>query len=311
MTLPEFRHLQAAIVLTEELNFSRAAARLHIGQSTLTKQVQELEDLTGPQLFLRNRQNVQLTEAGRHFVEEARNAVLHAERAVISAVSASHGAEEILHVGKSVYADPWLVTMLQSIQLHLFPGMRIKLWSHYSHELAHMVATGALDLALVMAVPDTPVLSFLKICEAPVYVAMPRAIPIAERKELHLEELCNYDWILLAVHINPYLMEMMQAAVSAKGIRTADLHYVMAAEEASELILTHKGVAFLTREAAWRISSDEIAIRPLAEEKIKLVTRLATRSDNRTRLVSEFIRAAGRKLCRAGLPQQNRMPLTG
>jgi len=60
----------------------------------------------------------------------------------------------------------------------------------------------------------------------------------------------------------------------------------------------------LTRESAWRISCDEIAIRPLAEERLKLVTSLATRSDDKKRLTSEFVRAAGRKLVKAQSPPQ-------
>ena len=71
MVLPEIRLLQAAIVLAEELNFSRAAERLRIDQSTLSKRIMELEGLVGLRLFERNRQLVEPTEAGRHFVEEA------------------------------------------------------------------------------------------------------------------------------------------------------------------------------------------------------------------------------------------------
>ena len=74
MALPEIRLLQAAIALAEELNYSRAAARLRIEQSTLSKRIVELESQIDLRLFVRNHQTVELTEAGRHFVEEARNA---------------------------------------------------------------------------------------------------------------------------------------------------------------------------------------------------------------------------------------------
>ncbi len=67
MVLPEIRLLQAAIVLAEELNFSRAAERLRIDQSTLSKRIMELESLVGVRLFQRNHQLVELTEPGRHF----------------------------------------------------------------------------------------------------------------------------------------------------------------------------------------------------------------------------------------------------
>ncbi|HVJ09470.1 MAG TPA: LysR family transcriptional regulator [Acidisarcina sp.] len=311
MVLPEIRLLQAAIVLAEELNFSRAAERLRIDQSTLSKRIMELESLVGSRLFNRNHQLVELTDAGRHFVQEARNALLHAERAVLSATAASRGAEEVLNLGKSAYTDPFLVTTLQSIQLPLYPGLKVKLWSNYSQELARMVATGKLDMALVTAIPDTPTLSFLTVAEVPLYIALSQEDSLAERKELRLEDLQACEWILLASYVNPHVFEMIQKAASEKGITASDLHYVMTAEEASELVLAHRGLAFLPRDAAWRIASESVTMRPLVEDRLRLVTRLATRSDNKTRLVSEFVRAAGRKLKTTLPSQQGRLPLAG
>jgi DNA-binding transcriptional LysR family regulator len=304
MVLPEIRLLQAAIALAEELNFSRAAARLRIEQSTLSKRIVELESQIDLRLFVRNHQTVELTEAGRHFVEDARSAILHAERAVHGARAAQNGSDEVLHIGRSVYADPYLVTTLQSIRLSLFPDLKIKLWSNFSHELARMVATGNLALALVVAIPDTSSLSFLSVAESPGYIALLKSDAIAGSVELRLQDLRAHEWILPAPHINPYITEMIQAEASAKNIVAPDTHTFTTAEEASALVLAHKGAAFLTRESAWRISSDEIAIRPLVEEHLKLVTRLAMRSDDKKRLTSEFVHAVGRKLIKVQHPQQ-------
>jgi DNA-binding transcriptional LysR family regulator len=304
MALPEMRLLQAAIALAEELNYSRAAARLRIEQSTLSKRIVELESQIDLRLFVRNHQTVELTDAGRHFVKDARSAVLYAERAVADARAALHGADEVLHIGRSVYADPYLVTAIQSIQLSLFPSLKVKLWSNFSHELARMVAAGNLDLALVLAIPDSPSLSFLSVTESPGYIALPKNDAVAGNAELNLKDLRTHEWILPAPHLNPYISEMIQATASAQGIVAPDTHSFTTAEEAAGLVLAQKGAAFLTRESAWRISSDEIAIRPLAEERLKLVTRLATRSDDKKRLTSEFVRAAGRKLVKVQHPQQ-------
>ncbi len=299
MALPEMRLLQAAIALAEELNYSRAAARLRIDQSTLSKRIAELESQIDMRLFVRNRQTVELTEASRHFVEEARNAVLHAERAVADAKAAMQGADEVLHIGRSVYADPYLVTAIQSIQLSLFPGLKVKLWSNFSHELARMVAAGNLDVALVLAIPDSPSLSFLSVTESPGYIALPNNDAAAGNAEISLNDLRAHEWILPAPHINPFVTEMIHAEASAKNIVASDTHTYTTAEEALALVMAHKGAAFLTREAAWRISSNEIAVRPLSEEHPKLVTRLAMRADDKKRLTSEFVRAAGRKLVKA------------
>jgi DNA-binding transcriptional LysR family regulator len=304
MVLPEIRLLQAAIALAEELNFSRAAARLRIEQSTLSKRIVELESQIDLRLFVRNHQTVELTEAGRHFVEDARSAILHVEGAVHGARAAQNGADEVLHIGRSVYADPYLVTAIQSIQLPLFPGLKVKLWSNFSHELARMVATGNLDLALVLAIPDSPLLSFLSVTESPGYIALPKSDAIAGNAELSLNDLRAHEWILPAPHINPYITELIQAEASANHIVAPDTHTFTTAEEASALVLAHKGAAFLTREAAWRISNAEIAIRPLTQDHPKLVTRLAMRSDDKKRLTSEFVRAAGRKLVKVQHPSQ-------
>jgi DNA-binding transcriptional LysR family regulator len=144
----------------------------------------------------------------------------------------------------------------------------------------------------------------LSVAESPGYIALLKSDAIAGSVELRLEDLRAHEWILPAPHINPYITEMIQAEASAKNIVAPDTHTFTTAEEASALVLAHKGVAFLTPEAAWRISSNEIAIRPLSEEHPKLVTRLAMRADDKKRLTSEFVRAAGRKLVKVQHPSQ-------
>jgi len=95
----EVRHLQAVLVLAEELNFTRAADRLHITQSGFSKQINEVEALHKFQLFIRtNKKNVELTEVGRIFVEEARLAIWHIDRAVHAA---REGSDSILTIGHS------------------------------------------------------------------------------------------------------------------------------------------------------------------------------------------------------------------
>ena len=85
MVLPEIRLLQSAIVLAEDLHFSRAADRLNISQSTLSKQILKLERDIGFQLFRHNHRAAELTEAGGVFIAEARQVIAHAERSILSA----------------------------------------------------------------------------------------------------------------------------------------------------------------------------------------------------------------------------------
>src|SRR5665213_505839 len=104
MARNELKYMEAAAAVAEELNFSRAAKRLHLSQPAITKQIAELEESLGVMLFFRDHHVVSLTDAGRAYVEEARIAILHAERAVHAARAAAHDAELILNIGRTPFA---------------------------------------------------------------------------------------------------------------------------------------------------------------------------------------------------------------
>ena len=309
MVLPEIRLLQAAIVLAEELHFSRAADRLNMSQSTLSKQIFKLERGLGFQVFKHSHQVAELTDAGRVFIVEVREVVSHAERAVLLARAVLNGSNEILNIGKSSYTDPILVSTLLSIHLPLFPDMRIKLWSNYSNELARQVIAGTLDLAVITGVPDKPQLSVLNISDNPFYIAMPMNDELTVHREIHLEQMHNRNWMLFGKHVNAHLYDMIDSVSADRGAHPLDIHHFTSPEEASELIREHRGLAFLPRAAAWRIARDGITIRPLAETRLRLVTGLAVRADSKSRLVKEFVKAAGRKLDGIVQTAQRKLPL--
>lgn len=309
MTLPDIRLLQAAIAVAEELNFSRAAERLRLTQPALSKQIFELEAQLGFRLFERTHHAVALTDAGRAFIEEAREALSHVERAVLVAYATLKGADEILNIGKSPYGDPYLVSTLMSVRLPLFPGLSVKLWSNFSNENARQVIAGTLDLALITGVPDNPKLSLLNIADDPFYIAMPLEDELAANRELRMSDMQNRNWILLGRHANQHLYDLIQYVASDNGVRSADIHQVMSPEEASELIRERKGLAFLPRHGAWRIARDGITMRPLVEDRLRLVTSLAVRADSKSRLVREFVRSVAHKITQVRPLVQGRLPL--
>ncbi|HWG20739.1 MAG TPA: LysR family transcriptional regulator [Terracidiphilus sp.] len=310
MPLPEMRLVQSAIVLAEELHFFRAAVRLGIDQSALTKRIMELESLLDVRLFERNHQKVELTEAGAKFVEHARQGVVHIEDAVTAARAAPRGTENILNVGRSAYTDPWLAAVIRSVQVPLYPGIQINWSSNYSHEVARYVIAGTLDLALITGVPETPKLSFLKLAEHHFYIAISSRHPLAAHRELRLADMHNRTWVMFSQQVSPYMYSTVMNEAKRVAVASSELHHVTGAEEAVPLILERDGLAFLTRTGAWRIARDGITMRPLAEENLKLVTNLAVRPDTKSRLVKEFVKATARKLESLRKPPQARLPLS-
>ncbi|MDW5266070.1 MULTISPECIES: LysR family transcriptional regulator [Acidobacteriaceae] len=311
MVLPEIRLLQAAIVLAEELHFSRAADRLNMSQSALSKQILKLEREIGFQVFRHNHQAAELTDAGRVFIAEAKEVIVHAERSILSARAVLDGPLDVLNIGKSSYTDPFLVSALLSIRLPLFPDLKIKLWSNFSHELAQQVMVGTLDLALITGIPPKPKLSVMNITNNPYYIVMTMDDDLAGHREIRLEQMKTRNWIILGQHANVHLYDAIHSVASDRGVHPSDVYHFTSPEEASELVREHGGLAFLSRVAAWRIARDGLTMRPLTEDRLRLITSLAVHVDSKSRLVNEFVKAAGKKFGGIGQRTQGRLPLTG
>ena len=128
----EVRHLHAVIALAEELSFARAALRLHISQPALSKQLSEFEEIHRFRLFSRDkRRAVELTDAGRIFVQEARSALLHAERAIHLARTTHEGCDRALVIGHSPYADSSWISMILAVHMPTCPKLQIRLVSQF------------------------------------------------------------------------------------------------------------------------------------------------------------------------------------
>jgi len=150
----DVRHLYSVVVLAEELNFTRAAHRLRISQPAFSRQITALEKQYGFQLVVRDRKRgAQLTEAGRMFVEEARSALLHADRAIHLARAAHHGYDNVLLVGHPTHADHSWISTLLTVRLPLFPKLKVRLTTLFAMELVSSVLANELHIALVTAPP--------------------------------------------------------------------------------------------------------------------------------------------------------------
>ena len=284
------RHMRAAVALAEERNFSRAAIKLRIGQSALTKQIGFLERYLGFALFSRQNRHVIPTEAGEAFVEQARLSLEYHDRAIQMSRAANKGVEHVLRIGKSPYTDPYFLTLLHAVRLPLFANLTVQTTTKLAPELSHDLEVGSVDLAFLTGIPMTPRLSSIAVGEQPFFVAMLETDALAQKSQIESSDLASTSCILFERHVHPYLYDSLVEAVRPASDTGLSLHHMMTAEEGSNLIRRGLGVAVLTQLGAWRIAKNGITMRPLSG-KIRLETRLTSRSDNRSPLVSNFLRA--------------------
>jgi DNA-binding transcriptional LysR family regulator len=282
--------MRAAIAVLEAGTFSKAAILLRIGQSGLTKQIAVLEKELGFAIFMRQGKRNIPTPPGEVFLAEARLSLEHHERAVRLSRSLKEQAEVVLHIGKSPYTDPYLLTTLLSLRLPLTPTLRVQLSSRLAADLTQEVLSGTLDLAFITGVPETARLTSVLVSDQPFFVAMLSDDHLASQKEVRNDDLHHRSCIVFERHVHPFLYDDLVRLTKPAFKPGYSLHHIMIAEDAAQFVRRGLGVAVLTQAGAWRIARSGLTIRPLIVDGLRVRTRLTCRSDDQNRTVRDFVR---------------------
>src|SRR5690606_30159202 len=130
----ELRHLRYFVTVAEELSFTRAAARLHTAQPSLSQQIRQLEKELGVKLLDRSRHHVAVTNAGRIFLQQAKDILLRVDHAGRLARQAADGRAGDLSVGTFPSADVRILPAVRPLLAEYLPTVRLILHSKYAVE---------------------------------------------------------------------------------------------------------------------------------------------------------------------------------
>jgi DNA-binding transcriptional LysR family regulator len=193
----ELRQLEHFVAAAEERHFTRAAQRLHIVQSGLSASIRALERELDAPLFVRSTRRVELTQAGRALLPEARR-TLAAAQAATNAVAAVQGLlRGTLAVGTMQILPPAVDLLAVLGRFHAaHPGVELRLRQAGTGTLLEEVRNGALDLALVApAGRPPPELTMRRLASDPLLVACAPSHPLADRGQVGLAELAGEPFV--------------------------------------------------------------------------------------------------------------------
>ncbi|MCU1667499.1 MAG: Transcriptional regulator, LysR-family [Blastococcus sp.] len=194
----ELRQLEHFLAVVEEGSFTRAAARVFMGQSSMSASLLALERELGTDLFIRGRRGAEMTDAGRALIEPARAAVESTERAR-DAVAAVKGLLRGT-VRIAVVTVPRSIDITETI--HRFqqehPGVDVRVLPADPKSMVELVADGQVDFAVTPRVERTSAaLRFQPLVSAPIVIACPAGHRLAGAREVRPRDLAEESIIEL------------------------------------------------------------------------------------------------------------------
>lgn len=220
----EIRHLRYAIAVADELHFGRAARRLHVSQPPLSQQIKALEAELGVQLFLRTKRSVELTDAGRAFVAEARATLEQAERARRAAREAGTGERGRLAIGFVMSASYSVLPSAVRAFRGRWPAVEVSM-----HEMIPAAQLAALerreiDVALLRPPLAEAGISLEVVLQEPLVAAIPVANELVARSRLALRDLADQPFVLFPRRHGPGLHDVIMDACREAGFAPRVAH---------------------------------------------------------------------------------------
>ncbi|HVU08027.1 MAG TPA: LysR substrate-binding domain-containing protein [Verrucomicrobiae bacterium] len=291
----ELRHLRYFVAAAEEENVSRAALKLHVSQPGLSRQIHDLEDEIGFQLFERSAKSLRLTDAGRKFLDEARAVLQRADEAVKNARVVANGAQGEIHVG---YAPSLTVQILPQTLRRFqaqFPKVRVALHDLSTEEMVTQLREGKLQVALMVR-PDRKMsrgLEFKEIARYPMCIAVTPKNPLAKLKIINFAQVVGEPLIAYSRKDYPEYHAMLDKLFAPTGRkpRVAEEHdgvtSIVAAVESGN------GFALVPGCVTCMVGS-RLKLIPLASAP-EVSVNAAWKKEAATELVKSFIAAASAK----------------
>lgn len=286
----DLRQFRYFLAVSEELNFGRAAARLYISQPPLSRQIRQLEEQLGVELFVRTRTGVTLTKAGAAFLPEVRRTLAQARKAVAAATAARSAQGGQFVFGYTTVFDRSVIPDVFEPLQKRFPDWRIVAKGGHSIRLVREIRNGAVDVAFIGLHTEAQGLKVETLREEPVIVALPASHPLARKRRLGFDDLRQESVFRFERRLNPGFYDHCQAFFEKidfkpRTIPEPDDHHILLG-----LIAEGQGIAFIPASLQ-NVKRRGVVFRSLKEEARHLTSGIAVAyaQDNPSPLLVHFL----------------------
>lgn len=289
----ELRQIEYFIAVAEELHFGRAAKRLQMTQPPLSQQIIQLEKELGVLLLERSKRHVELTVAGKVFLQEARHALVQLEQAKAAAQRAHMGMGGRLVLGFVGSASYDILPVVVRAFQEQCPHVDLVL-----HEMPTPVQIEAfrrkdIDIGFVRTPVDDPLLSFLSVHQEWCVAVVPKLHPLAQHSSVSLEDLKAEQFILLERGIWPSWHDDIVAKCHQADFSPIIRQSVKEIQTAISLVAAGLGVSIVPSSTS-NLHARDVVYLDIAGDAPRIDMSIAWRTDDTSSLVQQFIQVVAK-----------------
>jgi DNA-binding transcriptional LysR family regulator len=287
----ELRHLRYFVGAGDEQHFGRAAARLHVAQPALSRQIQDLEREMGFLLFDRLPRGVRLSAAGKLFLSEARRILQDVDDAKRRAERIALGKAGTLRIGIAL-ALSWhgmVVDAFREFRRHQ-PDAGLVLHHLLSIHQVEAVLSGRLDAGFAATItPWNKELAHWEFAQDRILLAVPKGHPLTKRRKIRLRDLRDMPFIWFQRSANPTFDDQLIQECARGGLISPRI-----VQEATDrdtligLVQCRIGIAWLTESIRWHCPRG-IVLLPVVDMNVRLPFNLIWKKDNSLPLLQKFV----------------------
>jgi DNA-binding transcriptional LysR family regulator len=284
----ELRHLRYFIAVAEELHFGRAALRLGIAQPPLSQQIQRLEQLVGTRLLERTSRRVQLTDAGRTLLNEARPVVAATQAAIEATRRAGRGEAGELKVA---FAATVMFLALPRIIRNFrdrYPLVHLDLREMPTGPQLTALTSGEIDIGFVREPTPDDALEIVTVMREPLRIAVNKSHPLAARPTLAVRDLAREPFVLFPEELAPGLYRQVMALCRQAGFTPNVIEESRELYTSVSLVEAGIGVSILpasVEKLGWR----GVRYRPIPSAAAETRIAAAWRKDRARPVVAAFM----------------------
>jgi len=279
----DVRQLRCFVAVAEELHFGRAAERLHVAQPAVSQTVMAVERELGLVLFERSNRRVELTDAGRVLLAEARGVIERLDQFVVVADRLRSGVTGRVTIAVAAALPPDLLTELLRVFRAAAPDVKVVAKS--VADVADPVAAlsgGRYDLAVLRGVIDAPGIASVVVASEPIGVALPAEHELAASDVVSARSLNDEPLVAFPRTASPTEFDRLFAALAGAGFdHVGEVHESPpgAVEASLRLVAAGEALSLKLRSEVDASGSADVVWRPFADVDLRVLVSAAWRFD--------------------------------